>query len=62
MSLTALAIALSIAAAPVIPADALADFRWQKRVVIIFADGDRAAYEQQIRAYYKKIKEFALKK
>ena len=47
MSLTALAVALSIAAAPLMGAASLAAVQWDKRVLVIFADRASADYGQQ---------------
>jgi hypothetical protein len=47
MSLTALAIALSIAATPVMAAP-LAQFQWDKRLLVVFAETGAGDYEQQV--------------
>jgi hypothetical protein len=47
MSLTALAIALSIAATPVMAAP-LAQFQWDKRLLVLFAETDAGDYRQQV--------------
>lgn len=49
MSLTALAIALSIAASPVAAAAGISALQWEKRVLVIFADTRLPAYCEQIR-------------
>lgn len=46
MSLTALAIALSLAATPIMAAP-LAQFQWDKRVLVLFAEGDAGDLHRQ---------------
>ena len=48
MSLTALALALSLATAPVLAAADLSDVQWRNRVLVVFADAGSAHYVRQL--------------
>ena len=47
MSLTALALALSLAAMPVLAAADLSAVQWENRVLVLFGDADDARYGEQ---------------
>ena len=47
MSLTALALALTLASSPVLAAADLAAVQWKNRVLVLFGDADNAQYGEQ---------------